>query len=354
MKKIVVVAIFLFIVVVSGAFGQTTADEWYKKADEYRKIGDYKNAITSYSEAIKQNYSKAAIYRYRGECYFEIKNYNAAIADYNTAIEKAPNVTPFYIFRANTYYQIKNYDAAIADFTTVIDKMPNFSDAYISRGDSYGAKGIYLKAVADYKTGIEKGYDPDKFEVGKPKNIVMSFCMPLYMEIIVNHFLGKSDIVTKYENLLKTICDKNKVTRAEIEAFYRDNIRGLIAVVVDEEFKGKEVRASTKVEIQKVISDFFISPTQSNFNALKTEKEILMLRKEINDYNMAFFISAGMGKRSEAETLLKEVTPLSDRLKSLTGEVIKPGDQNFFREEYEYSSFSHILSLLNYELANNM
>jgi len=56
------------------------------------------------------------------------------------------------------------------------------------------------------------------------------------MEIIVNRFLGKNDVVTKYENWLKTVCDKNKVTRAEVEAFYRDNIRALIASVVDEEF----------------------------------------------------------------------------------------------------------------------
>jgi hypothetical protein len=64
----------------------------------------------------------------------------------------------------------------------------------------------------------------------------MWFCGAMYMEIVVNRFLGKSDVVTKYENWLKTVCDKNNVTRAEVEAYYRNGIRSLIAEVVDEEF----------------------------------------------------------------------------------------------------------------------
>jgi len=64
----------------------------------------------------------------------------------------------------------------------------------------------------------------------------MWFCGAMYMEIAVNRFLGKSDVVAKYENWLKTVSDKNKVSRAEIEKFYRDNVRSLIAAVVDEEF----------------------------------------------------------------------------------------------------------------------
>jgi hypothetical protein len=38
------------------------------------------------------------------------------------------------------------------------------------------------------------------------------------MEITVNRFLGKPDVVAKYEDRLKTVCDKNKLTRAEVDA----------------------------------------------------------------------------------------------------------------------------------------
>jgi len=202
MKKAIAVVVFLFVVAVSGLFAQTTADEWFKKAAEYFDKGDFNNAITAYSESIKRDST----------------NLNA------------------YFVRGFAYFQVKNYDAAIADFDTVIKRATDFPDAYICRGDAYGAKGLYHKAIADYRTGFGKGYDPSGFIVDKTNKADMWFCGAMYMEIIVNRFLGKTDVVTKYENWLKTVSDKNKVTRPEIEAFYRDNVRALIASVVDEEF----------------------------------------------------------------------------------------------------------------------
>jgi hypothetical protein len=56
------------------------------------------------------------------------------------------------------------------------------------------------------------------------------------MEITVNRFLSNSAVLTKYENWLKTVCDKNKVTRTEVESFYRANLRAHIAETVNEEF----------------------------------------------------------------------------------------------------------------------
>ena len=88
------------------------------------------------------------------------------------------------ILRGKVYLEIKNYDSAITDFNTYIENGGTDSFAYTLRGDAYGAKGIYHKAIADYKTAIEKGYDPDEFEVGKPKKTVMSFGMAMYNEYI--------------------------------------------------------------------------------------------------------------------------------------------------------------------------
>ena len=237
MKKIVAVAVFLFVVVVSNAFGQTTADEWFKKAGEYFDKGDYANAVTAYSEAIKKGSTNLDAYFVRGIAYYHIKNYDAAIADWNIFVKGAPNFFDVYLYRGAAYSEIKNYDAAIADFNTYIGKASNpSSDAYMLRGYAYGEKGIYHKAVTDYKKGLEKGFDPSGFNVDKSNKSDMWFLGAMYMEILVNRFLGKSDAVAKYENWLKTASDKNKVTRQEIEAFYRDNVRALIAGVVDEEF----------------------------------------------------------------------------------------------------------------------
>jgi hypothetical protein len=64
----------------------------------------------------------------------------------------------------------------------------------------------------------------------------------LYKEIQVLRFLASTgsaadtNAVGRYESMLKFVCDRNKVTPAEIEAYYRNGIRGFIAGIVDEEF----------------------------------------------------------------------------------------------------------------------
>jgi hypothetical protein len=131
---------------------------------------------------------------------------------------------------------IGNFDAAVADCTKVINDVPDFPNAYMVRGDAYGMKRMYHKAIVDFKIGLEKGYDVSNYSVDKSYAERMWYCGALYMEIVVNRYLGNSTVVTKYENWLKTVCDNSNITRLEVETFYRNNIRGLISDAVDEEF----------------------------------------------------------------------------------------------------------------------
>ena len=201
MKKIT--AVLIFIIVLTNTYGQTTITEWFARGNEHFSNGDYASAITAFSEAINLG---------------------------------TTNIDAWW-FRGFSYYQVRNYDAAIADYNTVINRMPDFPVAYIVRGDAYGAKGIYHKAIADYRIGFEKGFDLSSgYNVDKTSNADMWFCGALYMEIVINRFLGNSDAVTRNENWLRTVIDNNNVTRAEVEAFYRNGIRGIISDTVDEEF----------------------------------------------------------------------------------------------------------------------
>jgi hypothetical protein len=247
MKKFVTLVMFAVMTAAFG-FGQISSDEWFKKAGEYLNSGDYANAVTAYSEAIKRDSS--------------LRN--------------------AYWFRGFAYYRIKNYDAALADCNTVINGSPDFPLAYVVRGDAYGAKGIYHKAVVDYRTGLEKGFEPSGFDVDTSSKASMWFCGAMYMEIVVNRFLGNSAAVANYENRLQTVCDKNKVTRAEVETFYRQNIGALISTTVDAEFKktrGGYVpynvyvdsgKGDAIVEIKENITQFFINPNTNTYAAIYT------------------------------------------------------------------------------------
>ena len=205
MKKTIITVIFVSILATS-AFGQTTADEWLEKAAEHLISGNWNNAITACNEVINRDRSNLDAFWYRGLAY----SYTG------------------------------NYETSITDFNIVVNGAPDFPGVYMQRGFSYGGLGMFHKAIKDYRTALEKGYDPTggNWSVNNSPNVTSSMWLLglVHMEIVINRFLGNTNNVTRYENLLRTLCIDTNVTRAEVETFYRNGILGLVSQIVDEEF----------------------------------------------------------------------------------------------------------------------
>jgi hypothetical protein len=70
------------------------------------------------------------------------------------------------------------------------------------------------------------------------KQSALKLAMATYKEMVEIKFLAPNNTaaIGRYEGMLKFIQDKSNVTRAEIETYYRNGIRGVIAEAVDEEF----------------------------------------------------------------------------------------------------------------------
>ena len=58
----------------------------------------------------------------------------------------------------------------------------------------------------------------------------------VYKDMIIHRFLGDTAVADRHETMLQFITGRGNATRAEVEAFYRNGIRGLISAAVDEEF----------------------------------------------------------------------------------------------------------------------
>jgi len=75
-----------------------------------------------------------------------------------------------------------------------------------------------------------------------PKQADLKLGAAVFQEIQILRFLGTSAgsentaAVGRHEGMLRFITDRGNVTRAEVETFYRNGIRGLISDTVDEEF----------------------------------------------------------------------------------------------------------------------
>jgi hypothetical protein len=106
----------------------------------------------------------------------------------------------------------------------------------------------------------------------------------MYMEITANRFLGNSAVVTKYENWLKTVCDNNKVTRAEVEAFYRQNIGKLIAAVALEQFN--RIDFWLERHRQNYVATLSINPETREYILNHTEGFRQIEEKQISGRNL--------------------------------------------------------------------
>ena len=72
--------------------------------------------------------------------------------------------------------------------------------------------------------------------LGNAKQADQKLGAAVFQEIQILRFLADTAAVNRHEAVLKFITDRGNATRAEIETYYRNGIRGLVSAVVDEEF----------------------------------------------------------------------------------------------------------------------
>ena len=187
-----------------------------------------------------------------------------------------------------------------------------------------------------------------------------------YADLQIARFLGDTAAVNRHEAVLQFITGRGNATRAEIEAFYRNNIRGLIEEVVDREFAGRTVPASiltkVKAEFKKVLGDFYVTPTQATFGALVMEPIILEYRDHIIVGTGILENAALLGFNNQNSQDIRDVTNAINvarrQLMDITGEDFNPvntDEYRYFRNgEFNYGNtqyyFRNILNSLNIDL----
>ncbi|MBU7581524.1 MAG: tetratricopeptide repeat protein [Nostoc sp. TH1S01] len=117
--------------------------------------GEYTNAITNYSEALKLYPNDAEIYYQRGLSYYQLGDYEEAIADYSQAIQINLNDAKLYIKRGLAQYQLGDYISAIDDYSQAIRINPNVAVAYKNRADARSNLGDNQGAIEDYTQALK-------------------------------------------------------------------------------------------------------------------------------------------------------------------------------------------------------
>lgn len=135
------------------------ADNLYKEGEEYRKSGNYKEAMEAYGRAIENNPAFAKAYLARGVVFGCCANYRQAIIDCNKSIELDPSNARAYLFRGTYYRDLRDPRQAIKNFSKAIDLDPDDASGYIFRGVTYAndLEDHFQKAIDDYKSAARLG-----------------------------------------------------------------------------------------------------------------------------------------------------------------------------------------------------
>ena len=122
-------------------------------------LGDYKGAITDYTQAIRLNPDYADAYYNRGNAKYHLGQHFAAIADYDIAIRLNPDDADAYNNRGLAKSNLGQHFAAIADYDIAIRLNPDYAKAYYNRGIAKRDLGQHFAAIADYDIAIRLNPD---------------------------------------------------------------------------------------------------------------------------------------------------------------------------------------------------
>ena len=191
-----------------------------------------------------------------------------------------------------------------------------------------------------------------------------------YADMQIARFLGDTAAVSRQEAVLQFITGRGNATRAEIEAFYRNNVRALVSQVVDEEFRypGDQVRRNNRTgintvpsafvnEVKQSISNFFLTPTTENLNRLRDLSRALALRVRFADAWIAWSLYRGVGDEARARAMRQEAEKYRVPMAAITRTL--EADSNFLilDDSTDFwidtgSAYVSVLRRLNQEIAS--
>ena len=134
------------------------SNQFLKEGHENYNRGNFRGAISSYTEAIALNPQNATAYSSRGSAFGMLQDYSSAAADYLRSVQIDNSEANSYIGLGVAEYYLKNYQDAISALTNALQLNPRSGHAYYARGVCYASLGMYYEAYQDYQTAKQFGY----------------------------------------------------------------------------------------------------------------------------------------------------------------------------------------------------
>ncbi|MBN1148785.1 MAG: tetratricopeptide repeat protein [Anaerolineales bacterium] len=122
---------------------------------ELRKSGDYNQALTRLSEAIRMERENPRAYVERARVYLDQGMFDEAITDLNFAVNYDPNYAEAYNARGVAWALKEQMTQAFKDLEQAITLDPALASAYSNRAQIYLAQNDFDNAIADFSKVVE-------------------------------------------------------------------------------------------------------------------------------------------------------------------------------------------------------
>jgi tetratricopeptide (TPR) repeat protein len=125
--------------------------EIYKhRGDAYRLQGEHERAVADFEAALRLNPTDPAVLVSRAAAYLSLKEFERAVADCSSALQTSPDNAAAFRIRGCAHGALESVDAAIADLNEAIRLAPADEEAYYRRGVLSMEKRDYERAVLDF------------------------------------------------------------------------------------------------------------------------------------------------------------------------------------------------------------
>lgn len=121
---------------------------------DFARKGDFREAVSLFTQLIHRNPDSAIDYNNRGLVYFQCGETQKALEDYNTAIALKPTLASAYNNRGNYYAACGKLETAIDDYDEALDLNPSYTRAWINRGITLRDLGRYEEAIDNLEIAL--------------------------------------------------------------------------------------------------------------------------------------------------------------------------------------------------------
>ncbi|MGB7416732.1 MAG: tetratricopeptide repeat protein [Thermosynechococcaceae cyanobacterium] len=132
----------------------TPIDDLLLQASEQNRQGQFRDAIATTAQVLKQKSNSATAYQIRGMALGSLQDYAQALRAFDLALQFNPQLASAYYYRGLTYMNLNQNARAIADYDRALELNANFIEALSDRGLTYYRVGKLQQALSDYNRAL--------------------------------------------------------------------------------------------------------------------------------------------------------------------------------------------------------